>query len=60
MSADAWETCPFCHTINSVREDYEIWLNENGLVHVSFKGICKECGAFWEMNKDIICMVSEK
>lgn len=59
MSADAWETCPFCHTIDSVRGDYEIWLNENGSVHVDFKAICRECGIMWEIRKEINCVVTE-
>lgn len=56
MSADAWETCPFCHIKESVREDYEIWLNKNGSLHVSFKAVCRKCGTKWELSKDIKCV----
>jgi hypothetical protein len=59
MSADAWENCPFCHSKEAVREDYEMYLNENGSVLVYFKAVCRGCGTKWGFRKDINCVVKK-
>ena len=55
MSADAWETCPLCHAVEAVREDYEIWLNEDGTVNIHFRAVCRKCGTRWEIDSNIHC-----
>ena len=55
MGASAWETCPFCHMEDVVREDYEIYLNDDGSVHIYFRAVCRKCGIKWELDRDIKC-----
>jgi hypothetical protein len=38
MSASSWTTCPQCG--GAWREDYEILGAEDGMVEVSYRGIC--------------------
>ena len=60
MSADFWNVCPVCHDRSlsgqeqTVRCDYDIYLEDNATmsIYVSFK--CTNCGATWMLNKDNI------
>jgi len=58
MSADAWEHCPVCRSqqrdSKTVREDYDLGLNEDGTAYVYFTARCAACGAKWKYeNKSI-------
>jgi Fe-S cluster biogenesis protein NfuA len=52
MSADNWGNCPKCkvypptykYVENSLREDYEIGIEENGYFYVEYAGKCDDCG----------------
>ena len=48
MSADNWGTCPKCHgvignTFNTLREDYDIGIDEDGEFEISYWASCEEC-----------------
>ena len=53
MSADAWETCPLCHAVEAVREDYEIYIKDGNSIQIYFKGVCQRCGAKRAFNRSI-------
>ena len=38
-------------SIETVREDYDIFLGDDGLVSISYLGKCDNCGAEWTFNK---------
>ena len=38
----------------TVREDYDIGLLDDGLVHVGYLGVCQNCGAEWEYQNNNI------
>jgi hypothetical protein len=45
MSADNWGTCPSCHDENSLREDYELYINpDTGEFRADYSGGCSLCG----------------
>lgn len=37
--------------IETVREDYEVGLNNDGTAYVSFLAVCEACGAEWVYSK---------
>ncbi len=44
--------------IETVREDYELYLNEDGTAHIDFYAKCQTCGASWEfVTNNIKCRV---
>jgi hypothetical protein len=54
MSADNWAVCPSCVRYlvspsepdpRTFREDYEIYVAEDGVVRVSYSGHCERCGS---------------
>lgn len=46
MGADNWANCPICKQ-NTFREDFEIGVEEDGVVRVEYKGVCtnQDCKA---------------
>ena len=55
MSADNWGTCPKCHgvignTFNTLREDYDIGIDENGEFEIDYCASCKECKFQFKFN----------
>ena len=50
MSADAWETCPLCKSEKeTIREDVDYGILEDGKAFVDFTARCEECGATWKI-----------
>ncbi len=47
MSADNWTTCPKCKAEETLREDYEQWMDEEGVYNLTYRCGCK-CGFRWE------------
>jgi len=54
MSADAWRICPKCKASiekdapkeqsETLREDFEVWMDEDGEFHVDYRSHCQVCG----------------
>lgn len=55
MSADNWAICPKCLKLGNVsedddeidytlREDYEQWMDKDGMYRVHYSCRCQECG----------------
>ena len=50
MSADAWETCPLCKSQKeTIREDIEYGVMEDGKAFVNLRMECVSCGARWKI-----------
>lgn len=46
MSADRWSTCPKCKhkEEETLRQDWELYLDEDGKFSVEFSASCRKCG----------------
>jgi len=49
MSADNWGICPKCKggtssIVNTLREDWDIGIDEYGLFEINYRASCRECG----------------
>lgn len=68
MSADAWRVCPVCkgsdpHCWESLlgegepketlREDYEQYMDEEGVYHCDYHCRCTECGFKWSFKHNV-------
>lgn len=64
MSADNWGECPICklrhdreevkdseYDGESLREDYEVGVGDDGFCYVIYSGVCQTCGASWRYRK---------
>jgi hypothetical protein len=38
---------------STMREDYELYVDEEGIFHINFGCYCKECGLDWTFAKEI-------
>ena len=57
MSADNWSNCPKCgkseETNFTLREDFKIGTDSNGIFSVDYCCSCKECGFKFKFEKEV-------
>lgn len=50
MTGDDYEACPLCKSEgNTIREDIEYGIGEDGKAFVNFEAKCIACGAAWKI-----------
>ena len=61
MSADNWAICPKCKEKNvTLREDYEIGMDEFGTLSIDYSAYCKECKFKYKYNYIISIPMEDK
>lgn len=58
MGADNWSVCQKCRKDNPLidedrtefREDYEFYIDNDGIFHACFHGKCRDCGFTFKFN----------
>jgi len=60
MSAYSYTSCPQCYVDNTegvgsyaLREDYEFYNIENGVLHVDYQAYCRDCGWRFSFNRSV-------
>jgi hypothetical protein len=65
MSANNWTLCPQCHTDSedtgvTLREDYEFWGIEKGVLEVAYQAWCMFCDWRFTFNREVNTETNEE